>query len=351
MTLKEQIIKIISENLSECVNNSANYHIYGKIPRKKFDGARKSYATNVRYDDVLALIDTTVFGGGERGMLLTTTGIYIKEMLTSPEYHDYSDYLSMSVPGETYYNSHALFPMLQEISSVVQKRAKRDTVKNKIIGAFEIGIDIIDTIANTVDEIENSIHPGIKIYADFIDPAIELNNNIELLELDVENDEFVENKIAVVYRDILELLNKLSDQVKDYMFKYSSMDDIEDEDEFTTYLNWLSFWTLVLSNNKDFYTAFPEDELQGTVELWSNAISYIDLMSEGAGLEKSFSETTSDFVSIIYENPLDLLTLLNYKQEDEQEVSTILSKFDSALDAFDDRLTEIIDVLDSILNE
>lgn len=52
---------------------------FGKdIPRKKLDGAIKSYAGSVNPDRVIALHDSTIFGGGGEGFLVTDAAFYCK---------------------------------------------------------------------------------------------------------------------------------------------------------------------------------------------------------------------------------------------------------------------------------
>ncbi|MCA6064195.1 hypothetical protein [Thalassolituus marinus] len=53
------------------------------IPHKKLMNAL-GYASGVRPEDVLLLIDDTVFGGAKDGMLVTSDAIYCHEIMTSP---------------------------------------------------------------------------------------------------------------------------------------------------------------------------------------------------------------------------------------------------------------------------
>ena len=50
------------------------------IPLKKLSAAMANYAGDVRPEDVLVLMDTTVFGGSKEGMLLTETALRLKEI-------------------------------------------------------------------------------------------------------------------------------------------------------------------------------------------------------------------------------------------------------------------------------
>lgn len=51
------------------------------IPHKKLQGAISSYAHGVRPDDVIVLLDDTIFGGAKDGLLVTSEAIYCKEKL------------------------------------------------------------------------------------------------------------------------------------------------------------------------------------------------------------------------------------------------------------------------------
>jgi hypothetical protein len=48
------------------------------IPQKKLDRAVRKYGSGIKADDVLALLDGTVFGSAEMGLLLTMEGIWYR---------------------------------------------------------------------------------------------------------------------------------------------------------------------------------------------------------------------------------------------------------------------------------
>ena len=48
------------------------------IPQKKLDRAIRKYGSGVKADDVLALLDGTVFGSAEMGFLVTMEGIWYR---------------------------------------------------------------------------------------------------------------------------------------------------------------------------------------------------------------------------------------------------------------------------------
>lgn len=54
------------------------------IPRKKLEGAISSYASGVSPDEVIILLDDTLFGGAKEGLLVTNNSIYCKQKFESP---------------------------------------------------------------------------------------------------------------------------------------------------------------------------------------------------------------------------------------------------------------------------
>ena len=125
-----ELIEVVRTHLKNCVNSSAEYYTYGNIPARKIAGAIKNYANGVRPDEVIGLIDTTVFGGGERGMLLTKDGIYLKEILSNPVYSDYENCTDMRMPDNTYYNTDNLFLMFMELSNIASQTADEEFISS-----------------------------------------------------------------------------------------------------------------------------------------------------------------------------------------------------------------------------
>lgn len=54
------------------------------IPLKKLSSALQSYGAGIRAEEVLALIDSTIFGGAKEGAMLTEDGIHLKELGVAP---------------------------------------------------------------------------------------------------------------------------------------------------------------------------------------------------------------------------------------------------------------------------
>ena len=60
-------------------------HARPDIPGKKLAGALESYAPEVWPEDVIVLLDDTVFGGAREGLLVTNEAIYCKQKLLPPK--------------------------------------------------------------------------------------------------------------------------------------------------------------------------------------------------------------------------------------------------------------------------
>ena len=154
MSKVEDKISVVESQLGLCVTSSASYYTYGNIPYKRFTGAKKNYAKDVRYDDVIGLVDTTILGGGERGMLLTLEGVYVKEMLTEPIYCSYENIEHLVLPSDTYYKLQNLCTMLMELNAV-EIRKEEDFWGNMLNVAGTIISDAIKTYQDTLENQES----------------------------------------------------------------------------------------------------------------------------------------------------------------------------------------------------
>lgn len=74
-----------------------------KIPVKKLSGALESYGQGIDPEDVLVVIDTTVFGGAREGMLLTESGIRTKDLASSPTRWKWQDVRQIEISGSDLY--------------------------------------------------------------------------------------------------------------------------------------------------------------------------------------------------------------------------------------------------------
>ena len=93
-----------------------NVHVWPNIPRKKAEGAIDSYAAGVDHEEILVLLDDTVFGGAREGVLLTGSAIYAKQKFDDSRHLHIKDIQSveagtnsrMIVNGETFFEANFL---------------------------------------------------------------------------------------------------------------------------------------------------------------------------------------------------------------------------------------------------
>jgi len=98
--LSSQVLRIIIESFDISViygNNSLyvkNFD-YSTTLRQKINSGIASFAMHTRFDDILVYYDSTLFGGGDEGIILTNKGMFYKESFSDPSY----------VPYESIYNA------------------------------------------------------------------------------------------------------------------------------------------------------------------------------------------------------------------------------------------------------
>ena len=197
MTKTEKKIQLVKQSLSSCVTSGTVCFTYGSIPKNRFNGAKKSYAFGVQYDEVIALVDTTVFGGGERGMVITLNDVYIKEILTLPSHYKMNNLVGeFTLPGETYYNLRNLSTMLSKLQEIENEPEYGFwNVLGDIVGAvLEEGVKAVyDEHQKRVDEAEQE---ALELMEDFRD-ALEnlINDVIDKWKEDYENFDTDEDSI------------------------------------------------------------------------------------------------------------------------------------------------------------
>ncbi len=181
MDKKERQIAIIKNKISSCVKTtSAEVFCYGEIPLKRIQGAKGAYVSEVNNDDILALIDTTVFGGGQRGMVFTTKGLYFKDVLTSPVYCAYTDLPEFSIPDDIFFSSKGLKDMLQDLFNLECSTQKENSVSNVLLNI--IGDTAIEMLESWVDEKRKERDEADKAETDAIFEALyDIKNTLTLL--------------------------------------------------------------------------------------------------------------------------------------------------------------------------
>jgi len=74
-----------------------------RIPIKKLSAALQNYGGDVNAEDVLALVDTTIFGGSKEGILITETQMRMKEIATPMQAFEWSRVKSVAAADKTVY--------------------------------------------------------------------------------------------------------------------------------------------------------------------------------------------------------------------------------------------------------
>lgn len=83
--------------------SSSRAYFAPNIPLKKISGALQSYGEGLDPAEVLAVIDTTVFGGAKEGMLLTELEVRVKSMGSSCCYWKWQGIHQIGVSGSDFY--------------------------------------------------------------------------------------------------------------------------------------------------------------------------------------------------------------------------------------------------------
>ena len=143
MTRREKMIAILQKYLPDGFT-ADTFWIADDIPVSKVDGARKAYAEGVRYEDVLALTDETIFGGAQRGIVFTEDGYYMNGR------KGITRYSARNPKGESsLYDEESLLELLQKLDEADAYGA--DGVKKKDSGGlFD---SMVNAISDAIDDV------------------------------------------------------------------------------------------------------------------------------------------------------------------------------------------------------
>lgn len=84
----------------EEIGNSKGIFLKGNIPEKKLANAIQAYANGVSQDEVILLLDDTVFGSAKEGLLITSDAIYGHQLGLKPVKVNYSNINSSDSENE-----------------------------------------------------------------------------------------------------------------------------------------------------------------------------------------------------------------------------------------------------------
>ena len=91
---------ISQEATSRVLGRDSNIFVHPNIPRDKLAGAMNYIDSSVRPEDVVLLLDDTVFGSAKDGLVLTETTLYVHEKFCEPAEYDFADISAISVRNE-----------------------------------------------------------------------------------------------------------------------------------------------------------------------------------------------------------------------------------------------------------
>ena len=332
MNRDAELIEIIRTRLKNCVISGAEYYTYGSIPQKKYAGAVRSYAPGVSYDDVLGLVDTTVFGGGERGMLLTREGIYLKEIMTNPVYCDYRTCPQMPLPGNTFFDTDQLFLMFMELSDVVSRAEDEEF-------AASMGVS-----AETEEEKESE---------SLLDSVIHEFGRIFSERRKEEHEELIE-QVEVLRSAVKELRDSFQEFLTDY-------DDFETYQEIFEKISVITLMSCVCDRDKEAcidMTETYDESWDGLMELIASMEDTLDDIledcdTEGAEpLTRTFKRFRAKMNTIFDE----LKNVLDGLEEDDVEIEDydwegLYERSQKAVVTVRKKLSVVINVLNETLEE
>ena len=185
MTRREKMIAILQKYLPDGFT-ADTFWIADDIPVSKVDGARKAYADGVRYEDVLALTDETIFGGAQRGIVFTEDGYYMNGR------KGITRYSARNPKGESsLYDEESLLELLQKLDEADAYGA--DGVKKKDSGGlFD---SMVNAISDAIDDVIEGAEEDKKEDAGGEEEAEELTD-----------EEFAANALCIRIGDIIGLL-------------------------------------------------------------------------------------------------------------------------------------------------
>ena len=82
---------------SKIPHGSFDFYVGENIPDKKLTKAINSYAQNILKSTVIGLLDLTIFGSCDEGIIFTTTGFHYREILTDPIHVKYADIAGVEI--------------------------------------------------------------------------------------------------------------------------------------------------------------------------------------------------------------------------------------------------------------
>lgn len=161
MGKREKKIDAIQKYISGVAGNWPAY-TYDRIPNALIRNACNSYAGAVQEENILGLIDITVFGNGKKGMMFTENNIYYDNgMLGNRGSVSYMQiYNDRTIPGTLFgasYNETALKELVSLLAAI-----EGETLQDKVNGT-------IDSITQGLQSITEVVEKGAGLYDAFME--------------------------------------------------------------------------------------------------------------------------------------------------------------------------------------
>lgn len=158
MTIEERRIHLICNYIGGCVNGASDIYRYGIMPSKVISGARETYANYSSDETVICIVDTTIFGGGQRGMLFTDKKVYYRGMFGSPMIWSYSNIslqFTDELPNDTYFNRNNLKKLLAYLYDLIWAGIREIALADTGFHIIEQAKEIISASVDMLGESEN----------------------------------------------------------------------------------------------------------------------------------------------------------------------------------------------------
>ena len=137
MTSKQQRILEILRNNKDSISKTYTVLLGEEINKKKFNIAQALYANEVEYEDAILMVDTTLFGNGKNGFVITEKGVYSRNL------------------GDNYQFYFSEVDKVEEKGSEIQvtkKDGSNFTMRSSLDKGF---IDVLNEILQSVDNVVN----------------------------------------------------------------------------------------------------------------------------------------------------------------------------------------------------
>lgn len=353
MEKKERMLNHITKNVKWFLSTNTSVEIipYYNMSYEVFSRANECLVSGyVEFEDVVCLVSTSVLEPGKSGILFTTDAMYCKSWgLFTTKYKNY--YFSYEYAEFDFHNDFyedRMKEMMEDLNDIsidedeneiYIKKFNEIIDKGKKIGEVALGsmalIDILSTIGDNLvsqnnEEIANQIagmenannqeNVAIMIYEDFI-PLV--NRFIRVCEMAAEEGDDISDETYYAGISALnDVLMELYLQTEDYIDV-----SLDDEEEYTEYVNWIQFWALMFYDDVQFNEIYQIEELEEAPEIWDEIINFMDGMIED-DWEELFSNKVYDFATTVINNSCEILELLADSDWDDE---------------FEDRMNEIVE--------